>query len=137
MTKPRKYIGIDTGTNTGVAIWNTISKAFDLIATVSITEAMRIVLKEDKSIIFLRIEDARLRKWFGKSGREKLQGAGSIKRDAVIWEKWCEEEGIKFELVAPKNNRTKVNSTVFSKMTGYSKRTSEHARDAAMLVLEW
>ena len=36
--------------------------------------------------IKLRIEDARLRKWYGNAGREELQGAGSVNRDASIWE---------------------------------------------------
>ena len=50
--------------------------------------------------IKLRIEDARLRKWYGNAGREELQGAGSVNRDASIWEtddrpdrQACENEG--------------------------------------------
>lgn len=41
--------------------------------------------------IKLRIEDARLRKWYGNAGREELQGAGSVNRDASIWETRCKE----------------------------------------------
>lgn len=42
--------------------------------------------------------------------------------------------GIPFELVAPKNNKTKVSADYFKKLTGWEGRTNEHERDCAMLV---
>lgn len=42
--------------------------------------------------------------------------------------------GIAFEMVAPKNNKTKVTHEYFTKLTGWGKPTNEHSRDAAMLV---
>jgi hypothetical protein len=134
----RYYIGIDTGTNTGFAVWDLIDKQFVAIKTYKIDEAMERVLSFHNitglSKIFVRFEDARLRKWFGKAGREQLQGAGSIKRDCVIWEDFLTRKGIPFEAVAPKNNRTKLSAKQFKMITGYEGKTSEHARDAAMLV---
>ena len=134
----RYYIGIDTGTNTGFAVWDLIDKQFVAIKTYKIDEAMEHVLLLHNIIglskIFVRFEDARLRKWFGKAGREQLQGAGSIKRDCVIWEDFLTRKGIAFEAVAPKNNRTKLTAEAFKKITGSKGKTSEHARDAAMLV---
>lgn len=88
--------------------------------------------KETK--IFVRIEDARKRTWFGNAGREQLQGAGSIKRDCKIWEDFLTDNNIPFELVAPKNNKTKINASVFKKITRWQVQTNEHSRDAAMLV---
>jgi hypothetical protein len=87
-----------------------------------------------KEKIFVRFEDARLRKWFGNAGREKLQGAGSIKRDCVIWNDFLTRKQIPFEAVAPKNNKTKLSSKAFKEITKYEGKTSEHSRDAAMLV---
>ena len=131
-----KYIGIDSGKNTGIAIWNADSKTFEQIATVMIHRAMEAVLKEAaQNKIKVRVEDARLRKYYGQAGREKLQGAGSIKRDAVIWEDFLKDHEIPFEMVAPKNNKTKLSKQQFTAISKYTGLTSEHSRDAAMLVI--
>lgn len=84
--------------------------------------------------IFVRFEDARKRKWFGAKGVEALQGAGSVKRDATVWQDFLQDLCIPYEAVAPKNNKTKITADYFRKVTGWEGRTSEHARDAAMLV---
>ncbi len=135
--KPLYYIGLDTGKNTGVAIWDAHNKCFLQLSTMPIHQAIELV----KTYHFrygdqvkVRFEDARLRKWFGKSGREQLQGAGSIKRDAIIWEDFLKDMKIPFEAVAPKNNTTKVKGSDFKNIVKVVTRTSVHARDAAFLV---
>lgn len=131
----RYFIGIDVGTNTGVAVWDKSEKRFVEIQTTSILKAMEIVKKYEKiDIVQVRLEDARKRTWFGDSGPERLQGAGSVKRDCVIWEEFLNDRKIPYMLIAPKNNNTKLSSESFKKITGYSGRTNEHTRDAAMLV---
>lgn len=132
------YIGIDTGTHTGIAVWAHEKDKFLSIETKPIHEAMDIVksLIDDygKDNVHIRFEDARQRKWFGNAGREQLQGAGSIKRDCQIWEDFLKGLKVKFMAVPPKNNKTKLSAKQFEFYTGWNKRTSEHARDAAMLV---
>jgi hypothetical protein len=127
-------IGIDPGTNTGVAVrycgtWHTI-------ATMTIIEAIDLVrgwtLEEET--ILVRFEDARLRTWFGKSGPEKWKGAGSIMRDCAIWEETLTALGIPFEKVPPKEVK-ETTAAQFQKLTGWKTRTSIHAREAAWLVL--
>ena len=129
-------IGIDPGTNTGVAVkycgtWHTV-------ATMTIIEAIDLVrgwvLEEEA--IFVRFEDARLRKWFGKSGPEKWKGAGSIMRDCVIWEETLTALGVPFEKVAPKDVK-ETTAEQFEKLTGWKGRTSIHAREAAWLILPY
>jgi hypothetical protein len=133
--KYRWLIGIDPGVNTGIAIYDKAKKGFVLIETVQIVNAHNYLANHNhKSQMFLRIEDARKRNWFGMKGKEALQGAGSIKRDCQIWEQFCDLHGIEYEMVPPKNNRTKLDASVFSAYTGWKKQTSQHARDAAMLV---
>lgn len=75
-------------------------------------------------------------KWYNDAGksRDKLQGAGSIKRDCKIWEDFLRDKGIPFKLIAPKNNTTKLSAPAFKSITGYTGRTCEHSRDAAMMV---
>lgn len=140
MTKDTLYIGIDAGTHTGVAVWNSREQRLELIDTMTITQAMDYVRGERMRglaygfEVVVCMEDARLRNWFGQSGREKLQGAGSVKRDCAIWETFCEENSIELRKIAPKNNYTKLSAEQFRKLTGWKGRTSEHARDAACLV---
>lgn len=134
-------IGIDTGVHTGFAV------AFDhgeggvlqKVQSLSITQAMQSVLEyedeHDLKDIMLYIEDARKRTWF-TGGREKAQGVGSVKRDAQIWEDWCKEQGINFKLIHPAANATKKKVEDFTRMTGWTGRTNEHGRDAAMLVFK-
>lgn len=123
------YIGIDPGTKTGIAVWDSAEKRFHAIFTLTIFQAINYVNDWHPNATII-MEDARLRKWFGNSGREKLQGAGSVKRDCAIWE----EVFPNIVKVAPKNNKTKLDAEAFKKLTGWQGRTSNHARDAAMLV---
>ena len=127
-------IGLDPGVQTGVAIWSVKEQKLLNVVTKKIHEAGKMVESLKSKNILVRFEDARLRKWFGNSGREKLQGAGSVKRDCKIWEDLLTDLGIPFDKVPPKSVRTKVNFINFGQMTGWTGRTSEHARDAAMLV---
>ena len=135
-SKSRVFIGIDTGTKTGIAIWNASASKFDHIGTTTISRAMDMVrgFKTAGHEVFVRVEDARLRKWFGDKSDDKIQGAGSVKRDAAIWEDFLKENNIRFEMVHPMKGATKLSKEQFFKTTGYTGLTSEHSRDAAMLV---
>lgn len=140
--KPKFIIGIDTGVNTGFAVWDKEKRKLIIIEVVKIHTAMQWI--QDTNVanhgfIKVRIEDARLRKWIPrqKNARDEAgmrEGAGSIKRDAIIWEDYLTDIGIEFELVAPKDNKTKIKSDYFARLTGWAKKTNEHGRDAAMLV---
>lgn len=137
------YIGIDCGVNTGICVWNSEDKIIRHISTVRIHEAMERVKfwhNTNPGKVFVRVEDARKRTWVPwqkneKEERGKREGAGSVKRDAIIWEDYLEFLKVPYEMVAPKNNKTKVDHSYFKKLTKYSGSTSEHARDAAMLVV--
>ena len=132
------YIGIDTGAHTGIAVWSQERKELLQVETLKIHQAMKLVeahieaYGSDKVVV--RFEDARLRKWYGNSGREKLQGAGSIKRESGIWDDFLADLGIEYKAVAPKNNMTKLSADQFKRITGWTGRTNEHSRDSAMLI---
>jgi len=132
-------IGIDTGVHTGFAVAIDRGHGGELqqVSCMTITLAMqninRLIDLHGKESVCLYIEDARQRTWF-TGGREKAQGVGSVKRDAQIWEDWCKENQINFKMIHPKNNSTKYKADTFKKITGWTGRTNEHARDAAMLV---
>lgn len=141
------YIGIDTGVNTGVAVWDNRKRSFALVKTMKIHEAMELVRETSERSkagnsdrVVIRVEDPRQRTWFGtermsrEEERKKLQGVGSVKRDATIWEDFLKDLGVPYEMVAPKRNKTKLTSRQFKQITGWETSTNEHNRDAAMLV---
>ena len=129
-------IGIDPGVKTGMALWNCKTQQFEFIKTLSITEAFQRcrMWKLGNGLNEIYFEDARLRTWFGNAGREKLQGAGSIKRDCSIWQEFCEYYEVPFQAIKPAKGNTKWSAEYFKRLTGWKNRTSEHARDAAALV---
>ncbi len=132
-----KIIGIDPAVNTGFAVWSPTEKKLVHVSSMPIHKGVEYfmhMLPEVKASTLVRVEDARLRRWFGSSGPERWKGAGSIMRDCKIWEDFLTEIGIDVSLVPPKNNRTKLKADAFKALTGYDAKTNEHGRDAAMLV---
>lgn len=132
------FIGIDTGKHTGVAVWNSDERQFIDIKTMMLHQALQLVItmcqiwkRENVMVLF---EDARQRKWFGADSNAKMQGAGSVKRDASIWEEFCTDYGIPFRALPPAHGATKLKPDYFKALTGWRGKTSEHARDAAMIV---
>jgi hypothetical protein len=129
-------IGIDPGVVTGCAIRDTLNCRYEFIGSDTILRVMEIVKTRSTLFdVFVRVEDARKRKWFGKTQREVLQGAGSIKRDCQIWEEFLTTNKIPHEFVAPKNNKTKLDAKKFKQYTGYQGTTNGHSRDAGCLLL--
>lgn len=139
-------IGIDPGVNTGIAVWDTKGRRFLVIDTVKIHKAMHIVdtFCSGGDGVKVVVEDARARKWFARERsvseyRGKMMGAGSVKRDCKIWEDFLadrQKDGLimGYELRSPQPGLTKWGPEEFRKYTGVRERTSNHARDAAMLV---
>lgn len=138
----RYYVGIDCGVITGYAVWWKERKVLSAVNSAGILaciEELKHLYTCNPGAVFVRVEDARLRKWIPKQKNEKAErgkreGAGSVKRDAIIWQEFLESWNIDHEFVAPKNNKTKVAAEYFKKLTGWPSPTNSHARDAAMLV---
>ena len=130
-------IGIDPGTKTGIAVIK--EGCYTEIKTMSIIEAIFFI--NDLSVtdeIEVYIENPNLRKYFGNTGREVLQGAGSIKRDYAIWEDYFTKMKINFYPVSPQSVGSQFdNITIFKAETGWKKRTSTHARDAAKIIFKF
>ncbi len=131
-------IGIDPGTNTGFAVKE--KGVLVRVETMTIIEAIMAVHSYEAKCLslgwsmLLRIEDARLRTFFGKTGSEKWKGAGSIIRDCSIWEDEMNRRSIPFQMVHPKNVRA-TDAKQFEQLCGWSKRTSIHAREAAWMII--
>lgn len=136
------YIGIDTGVETGFAQWHKAIKELTAVCSLKIHVAMdlvRDVHRLNHGLVLVRVEDARKRKIIPREATERWErgrreGAGSVKRDASIWEDFLEDLGVDYEMVPPKQNKTKLSAPVFKRLTGWPGVTNEHGRDAAMLV---
>lgn len=125
-------IGIDVGVNTGVAVWCVPSKRFEGIFCMSILKAFVCVKEYRERISMVYVEDPRQVRH--NTDRKKSQGAGSVKRDAQIWEEFLKMYNIPHTFVRPSKSITKIKRDRFEKITGYKGRSNEHSRDAAMLV---
>lgn len=143
------YIGIDPGSNTGIAIWHKPDKKLEMHQFGSHSEAMLFVHRKlnglrpvDASTVQFRIEDARLTmKHAKKMPRHllkpqhpgKIQGVGYVKAYSKDWEAFCVNEGYDHELLPP--GTTKVSPAYFEAMTGIKTlKGQSHIRDAGMLV---
>jgi len=150
--KPVFCIGIDPGTHTGVAIWNTERGKFIHYSTGTIYEQLRNVeafikdhswMDTPSQLVF---EDARKRKKVptdaqGNYDTSRLQGAGSVKRDSAIWQECCEAWAKKYNNftwrgVAPngKTNSLAKNKEAAKRNLEITGQVSEHALCAAFLV---
>lgn len=131
-------IGIDTGKNTGFAIYDRNSGTLIEVGCYLIHQVMERFIGQEFNgkRIFVYVEDARMAV-HGRGGvidANKAQGAGSVKRDAVIWFDFLTEHGIPFHMVRPQKSSTKLDAATFKKVTGWDGRTNSHGRDAAMIV---
>lgn len=91
-------IGIDVGVNTGIAVWSITNKKFINITSMSILNAFDYVLecKEKYNLHKIYIEDPRQVRY--NTSKLKAQGAGSVKRDAGIWDEFVTRNGISLYL---------------------------------------
>lgn len=134
-------VGIDPGTKTGFAM--TENGTLVYLQTLPIHEAMDKVrhLAVNTPNLSVTYEDARKRKWFGKADAQQAkygagvrEGAGAAKRDSTIWADFLESiiDAKNIIAVAPRN--TKLSDEMFKRITGWAGRTSNHSRDAAMMI---
>ncbi|ERL54969.1 hypothetical protein [Psychrobacter aquaticus] len=129
-------IGIDTGVKTGIAV--SIEGILHRVECMTITKAMQLIIDNyPASNTKIYIEDARL--WIGFSGKNKQtesrrQGAGSVKRDAKIWQDWCKENGYQAVFIKPMGKGLKKTAEEFKRITKWAGRTNGHARDAGLIV---
>jgi len=141
------YIGIDPDIEaSGIAHWDTETSTFDYIKNMSFWDIMDVLeimnmTKTYEVIDFTVIIEAgwliSKSNWHGKGYQSKSVGekiaknVGSNHQIGILIAEYCERYGIAYELKKPLG---KVKSDYFKKITGYTKRTNQDQRDAAMLV---
>ncbi len=145
-----KRIGIDPGTFTGLSI--TINGIIQDIFSTDTYEAIHFVENaiDSASIdnpLHIYFEDANLCKFrpkfaaHDKKSIGRLQGAGFIKGVCKIWQKVFEkfknicQKIVRVFFINPLNNLyKKIKAPQFKRMTGWTKPTNQHGRDAHGLI---
>lgn len=133
----KTHVGIDPGTQTGIAVWDKNKKKFNLIKTLKIHEAMDLVLKlKSKAEVKIYCENPfTWVSWTDEASSDvRKQGAGSIKRDYSIWKDFAKDYDIEFVGTRLQKNLKKIKHLPFTKLTKWNKQTTQHSRDAALLV---
>lgn len=100
------WIGIDTGVHTGLAVWDSAQQRMVECMTMKIHEALLYVINANISCqgdLTVVLEDARMRRWIPREGsvaewKGRAMGAGSVKRDATIWEDFLKDYRIPYVL---------------------------------------
>jgi len=138
-------IGLDPGTTTGLAVWDTIERKLRVVKSCGIVTAMDDVAMwrdhGDRSalVIFedartLRVTGGRMEEEQKKYGAAVREGVGSIKRDCAIWEEFLEVLGLPYQCKKWTRGTTKWDADYFKRITGWEAKTNSHARDAAVIV---
>lgn len=128
-------IAIDPGTHTGLAI--AYLGVLEVVRTCTFWEAAQILAdmryKNDIPIELI-IEDPRgIYVPPGQRNPQRIKGVGSVERDAKLWIEYAQHYGIPYRTVKPGRYR-EIDADTFRKWTGWTGRTSEHARAAAMMI---
>lgn len=139
------FIGIDPGQHNGFAVYNTRTKQL-MIDTLDFWSAIREIIGLKKHCLMMNdelkviIECPYLNKGVflsKKTGNNNInmriaESVGMNKQTAMILVDFCKTKGIDFIEIRP--TKTKKNATEFKAITGIAK-TSQHERDAAMLLI--
>jgi hypothetical protein len=143
------YIGIDGGTHTGFAIWVPVERRFIEIETTDFWGALDKIqalgFNYDKSLFAVVVEDPAQIKTVHIKNKTNIQvseakkmlkiaqDVGGVKRESRLLISRLESLGYNVIAVKPSQAKNK-DATAFNSVTGWTGRTSQHARDAAMLV---
>lgn len=143
--KGEYIIGIDPDREkSGFAVFNTQQNILE-INSHSFFELFKLLEAKKESISLIRIEAGWLNKksnFHNRPGQSKEVGekiANSVGANAETGKKiceMCEYLEIPYETVKPLGTKS-IDSKLFKKITGYTKRTNQDQRDAAMLVWDY
>lgn len=156
----RIYIGIDGGRETGLAVWNSQKKSYTEILTTTFWGAIdRIEYWNQYAFLNAGELVVVIENPAGNSPVFKLQtvysatngthhsklsacaflasSIGSVKRESELLIEYCKLHKIIYRALVPgKRSLTKLDQKKFTQYTGNTSRTSQHGRDAAMLVFQ-
>lgn len=129
-------IGIDPGVNTGVALYaNGKLLSLQTIEPIDIQDCIKRSYAD--LIVF---EDSRLQSAVWVPSKNKAvanniaRKIGQVDALCSLIEDTCNRWEIKFMRVSPKAKGGKMNAEDFNELTGWTHRSNQHERDAAMVA---
>lgn len=129
-------VGMDPGTNTGVAFYERGQLlALETITPHHIERVLRTV--NPSRVVF---EDSRLQShtWTTVKSRaaalKMARNVGQVDQICNQITSICEELGITAHGISPQGKGAKVAADAFGSITGWTERSNEHERDAAMVA---
>ncbi len=138
---PRFFLGLDPGRQTGWAVWDAAREVFVEILTADFWKAYAMVQTYRPAHCCIVIEmpsgatyDHDLDQTPDKARRrEKVsRNVGSVQREAQLLAEGLDRLGYTVRRIRPR--QSKLGARAFRRLTSYAGRTSQHGRDAGMLV---
>ncbi|TGE08273.1 hypothetical protein [Hymenobacter fodinae] len=135
------HVGIDPGVNVGFALsWAGELLQLQTLDFWSAIDELRLLAEGAQLHVYIENPNVNKPTFFKKGAnsvavRENIsQKVGSNKRDAQLLIQFVERLGVKV-LAMPPRKAGKITAAGFKQLTGWAQSSSQHARDAAMLVL--
>lgn len=144
-TRRSLLAGIDPGTHTGFALYDTARGELEAVEALPFWEAAERLRTEALRVAVVVVEDARrvglYARHDGLKGRRRdaaARSVGRIDRDVTLWLDLCQRlkgaDGGPLPVACVEPTRSKWDAETFRRVTRWEGRTNEHGRDAARLV---
>jgi hypothetical protein len=128
-----KILGIDPGANTGVAIF-----VDGQLTEIETTTPWRLREKfEGVGLVVLEDSTLQSHVWTPAKGTAALKIArniGEIDAWCKLIKAECGARGIAYRSISPKDKGAKLTADEFKKLTGWTGKSNQHERDAAMVA---
>ncbi|MEM1094951.1 MAG: hypothetical protein AAGJ10_10140 [Bacteroidota bacterium] len=141
--KPHLLLGIDPGTNIGLAVLDTrtdkllVCTSGDFFRTLAVIKAQY----PPHKVADVIVEDARSLPLYARhrhtsrAARDRVaRNVGSVDMVTTLITQWLQAKGYHVQAEKPQR-RKKWDADTLARLTGYTAPTNEHGRDAARLVV--
>ena len=136
-----RVIGLDPGLNAGIAIYED-GKLTELL-TIEPINLADIFSHYSGEPLFIVFEDSRLQSHVWVPSQSKGVAANIARKIGMVdaWcymiERLCENYDIAYMRISPKAKGEKLNAEDFKRITGWTEKSNQHERDAAMVAWQF
>lgn len=136
-----RVIGLDPGLNAGIAIYED-GKLTELL-TIEPINLADIFSHYSGEPLFIVFEDSRLQSHVWVPSQSKGVAANIARKIGMVdaWcymiERLCENYDIAYMRISPKAKGEKLNAEDFKRITGWTEKSNQHERDAAIVAWQF
>lgn len=134
-------VGVDPGEKTGICYYDPVKKKIQDLVTVKPNNFLRMIEVAIREGYIFYIEDSRKQSHVWSADGKSKGSANKIARDVGRIDMICslaedkaKDYGVPIHFISPLKKGAKLSGGPFEVLTGWSKRSNQHERDAAMLV---